>query len=204
MIFPILLPAYDNSNYSTQILTYFNCEDYFRPRMSVAHHSPTPTTELVCLKNPPIPCKYNQLHLTFGLLDPGVSPRVRKSYKAMTSLAPYIPLEEEDADDRIDDTYVVELKKELVPTKESFDQHIKWLETTSKDDPHPRILKTTFSDRYYLAELSSEALLKVRQRRDVLSVGEHANLNPYFYAEKVKNIGAAESSKENVMYDRKM
>ena len=85
----------------------------------------------------------------------------------------------------------MELKGKLVRTKELFDHHIKWLEKAIKDDPHSRILETTFRYHSYLAELSSEALLKVRQRIDVRSVGEHADLG--FNGEHVKKLNTEES-----------
>ena len=100
----------------------------------------------------------------------------------MTELARYYCLEEEDADDRTKGIYSVRLEKKLVPTKKLFDQHIKWLETTLKDDPHSRILKTNSVEFSYMAELSSEALLKVRQRSDVSSVESYKR---YLYLDQI-------------------
>ena len=92
----------------------------------------------------------------------------------MAVLAPFITAGEKDI--KVSDVCSVFLKKELVPTKEVFDRHIKWLnEEVLKDDTKSRLELTSFIERIecmYEAELSEEALLKVRQREDVELVCE--------------------------------
>ena len=86
----------------------------------------------------------------------------------MTALAPLISPGKNDV--KIGDTYAVFLKKELVPTKEVFDRHIRWLEEEIlKDDTKSRLKMASFIDRIecmYKAELSKQALRKIRQREE--------------------------------------
>ena len=93
----------------------------------------------------------------------------------MAVLAPFITAGEKDV--KIDDTCSVFLKKELVPTKEIYNRHIRWLEEeVLKNDSQSRLELTSFIERIecmYEAELSKEALLKVRQREDVELVCEN-------------------------------
>ena len=149
------------------------------------------------------------MHLKYIIRDLRVKPlRLSK----MTELAYFMSLEEEDADDRSKGTYSVNLIDKLVPTKESFDQHISWLETTIKDEPHSRILKTTLGYHCYMAELSSEALLKVRQRSDVYSVESYKMfllldqiISPRrarFYKMKESDVYLVESFKTTLLLDR--